>query len=130
MLLLLSKVQDSLGRTVELADVIPAEGEILWEMDDPGYVDITAERDNLLLSKGETVTGWVMTDAEILMPNGSWEPPLIVRAAGESSAHVEGAGTSSLLCSRVFMHLSATLGMASRFVGQCAAYAARRSGPR
>lgn len=129
MLLLLSKVQDSLGRTVELADVIPAEGEILWEMDDPGYVEITAERDNLLMLKGETVTGWVMTDAEILMPNGGWEPPLTVRGAGESSAHFEGAGTSSLLCSRVFTHLSATPGMAARFVGQCAAYAAGRSRP-
>ena len=51
MLLLLSRLQDFLGRTVELADVIPAEGEILWEMDEPGYVEITAERDNLLLSK-------------------------------------------------------------------------------
>jgi cobyrinic acid a,c-diamide synthase len=129
MLLLLSKLQDSLGRTVELADVIPAEGEILWEMDEPGYVEITAERDNLLLSKGETVTGWVLTDAEILMPNGGWEPPLTVRAAGESSSHVEGAGTSSLFCSRVFMHLSSTPGMAGRFVEQCAAYASRRPEP-
>jgi cobyrinic acid a,c-diamide synthase len=127
MLLLLSKVQDSLGRTVELADVIPAEGEILWEMDEPGYVEITAERDSLLLLKGEKVTGWVMTDAEILMPNGSWGPPLTVRGAGEASAHFEGAGTDSLLCTRVFMHLSSTPGMAARFVEQCAAYAARRS---
>jgi cobyrinic acid a,c-diamide synthase len=129
MVLLLSKVQDSLGRTVELADVIPAEGEILWEMDDPGYVEITAERDNLLMSKGERVAGWVMTDAEILMPNGGWEPPLTVRGTGESSSHFEGAGTSSLLCSRVFVHLSATPGMAAGFVGQCAAYAARRKQP-
>ncbi len=129
MLLLLSKLQDSLGRTVELADVIPAEGEILWEMDEPSYVEITAERDNLLLSRGEAVTGWVLTDAEILMPNGTWEPPLTVRAAGESSAQAEGAATSSLFCSRVFMHLSATPGMAARFVEQCAAYATRRLYP-
>jgi cobyrinic acid a,c-diamide synthase len=129
MLLLLSRLQDSLGRTVELADVIPAEGEILWEMDEPGYVEITAERDNLLLSKGETVMGWVLTDAELLMPNGNWQPPLAVRAAGESSTHVEGASTGSLFCSRVFMHLSSAPGMADRFVEQCAAFANRHPEP-
>jgi cobyrinic acid a,c-diamide synthase len=126
MLLLLSRLQDSLGRTVELADVIPAEGEILWEMDEPGYVEVVAERDNLLLSKEETVTGWVLTDAEMLMPNGSWEPPLTVRAPGESSTHAEGASTSSLFCSRIFIHFSSTPGMAGRFVEECASYARRR----
>ena len=57
MLCLLSKIQDSLGRTLELADVVPAEGEILWDLDQPAYIDVTAERDNLLLARGETVKG-------------------------------------------------------------------------
>jgi cobyrinic acid a,c-diamide synthase len=127
MLILLSKIQDSLGRTVELADVLPAEGEILWDLDEAAYVQVTAERESLLLARGESVTGWVVTDVEIFNPNASWDPPLTVRSAGASGDQVEGAGTSSLLCSRVFVHLSSTPDMASRFVRHCAAYAARRT---
>lgn len=126
-LILLSKIQDSLGRTVELADVLPAEGEILWDLEDPSYVEVTAERDSLLLARGETVTGWVVTDVEVLNPDAGWDPPLIVRSAGVPGGQAEGAGTSSLLCSRVLMHLAAKPDMASRFVRHCAAYAARRS---
>ncbi len=126
MLLLLSKIQDSLGRTVELADVLPAEGEILWDLEEAAYVEITAERDSLLFAKGETVTGWVVTDSEVFNPNVGWGPPLIVRRGGESGGQAEGAGTSSLLCSRVFVHLSATPDMALRFVRECASYASRR----
>ena len=126
MLTLLSRIQDSLGRTVELADVLPAEGEILWDLEDPAYVEVTAERDNLLLDKGETVTGWVVTDAEVLNPSAHWDPPLTVRGGGVAGEQAEGAGTSSLLCSRVFVHLAGTPDMAPRFVRQCAAYASRR----
>lgn len=126
MLTLLSKVQDSLGRTVELTDVLPAEGEILWDLEQPTYVRITAERDSLLLPRGETTTGWVATEAEILYPAGGWDPPLTVREAGASVGQAEGAGTSSLLCTRVFIHLAARPDMAARFVAQCAAFGMRR----
>ncbi len=125
MLALLSKVQDSLGRTVELTDVLPAEGEILWDLEDPTYVQVTAERDSLLLPRGETVTGWVDTEAEILYPAGGWDPPLTVREAGSAVVQAEGAGTSSLLCTRVFIHFAARPDMAARFVAQCATYGMR-----
>ncbi|MFH0917181.1 MAG: hypothetical protein V1912_12150 [bacterium] len=126
-LILLSRIQDSLGRTVELADVLPAEGEILWDLEDPAYVEVTAERDSLLLERGETVTGWVVTDVEVLNPDVGWDPPLVVRSAGMPAGQAEGAGTGSLLSSRVLVHLAAKPGMASRFVRHCAAYAAGRS---
>lgn len=127
-LILLSKIQDSLGRTVELADVLPAGGEILWDLEEPAYVEVTAERDSLLLVQGETVTGWVVTDVEMVDLDPGRDPPLTVRGAGVPGVQAEGATTSSLLCSRVFLHLAATADMAPRFVRQCAAYAAKRSG--
>jgi cobyrinic acid a,c-diamide synthase len=126
MLTLLGKVQDSLGRTVELTDVLPAEGEILWDLEEPTYVRVTAERDSLLLPRGETTMGWVGTEAEILYPAGGWDPPLTVREVGETVGQGEGAGTSSLLCTRVFIHFAARPDMAARFVAQCAAYGMRR----
>jgi cobyrinic acid a,c-diamide synthase len=128
MLALLTKVQDSLGRTVELTDVLPAEGEILWDLDEPAYVNITAQRDNLLLRKGETAMGWVGTEAEILYPAGGWEPPLTALGVGASVGQAEGAATSSLLCTRLLVHLAAKPDMAARFVAQCAAYGIRRYG--
>jgi cobyrinic acid a,c-diamide synthase len=126
MLLLLSKLQDSLGRSVELAGALRAEGEILWDLEDPAYVEMTAERDTLLLAKGQTVSGWALTDAEVGSPGSSWDPPLTVRGGGAVGERAEGVGTNSLLCSRVFVHLAAGPDMASRFVRRCAAYAAGR----
>ncbi|MCL5735422.1 MAG: hypothetical protein M1274_07515 [Actinobacteria bacterium] len=122
MLLLLSKVQDSLGRTVELTDVLPAEGEILWDLEEATYVEVTSERANLLLPRGETVTGWLGTEAEILYPAGGWDPPLTVRGAGSTVIQAEGAGTSSLLCTRIFVHMAAKPDAAQRFVSACADY--------
>jgi cobyrinic acid a,c-diamide synthase len=127
MLALLSKVQDSLGRTVELTDVLPAEGEILWDLDEPIYLDVTAERDNLLLTRGQTAKAWLATEAEILYPAGGWDPPFTARSTGNAVAQAEGAGTTSLLCTRVFVHLAANPDMAARFVGHCASYAARHA---
>ena len=122
MLGLLSKVQDSLGRTVELIDVLPAEGEILWDLDKPNYVQVTAEQDSLLLDKGDTAMGWICTEAEILHSNNAWDSPFSLRPLDASSRQAEGAGTSTLLSTRVFLHLASYPNMASRFVKACAAY--------
>ena len=127
MLCLLSKIQDSLGRTLELADVVPADGEILWDLDQPAYVDVTAERDTLLLARGETVKAWVASDAEIVNSSAGWEPPLTLRGPGVGDGQLEGAASSSLLCSRVFVHLASRPGMGQRFVSKCADHAVRRS---
>jgi cobyrinic acid a,c-diamide synthase len=122
LLTLLSKVHDSLGRTVELTDVLPAEGEILWDLEESAYVQITAERDNLLLSRGDMAMGWVGTEAEVQYPIGGWDPPFTLHEPGSSVGQAEGAGSSSFLCTRVFLHLAARPDMAARFVAQCAAY--------
>ena len=126
MLLLLSRIQDSLGRTVELAGVVPGDGEILWDLEEPVYVEVTAARDNPLMSKGQTVKGWVMTDAEVLDPTALWDPPLLVRGAGIDGEQGEGVGSGSLLCSRVLLHPASLPAMSTRFVRACAAYAAAR----
>lgn len=126
MLLLLSRIQDSLGRTVELAGVVPGDGEILWDLEEPVYVEVTAARDTPLMSKGQTVKGWVMTDAEVLDPTALWDPPLLVRGAGIDGEQGEGVGNDSLLCSRVFVHPASLPAMSTRFVRACAAYAAAR----
>ncbi|OFW61258.1 MAG: hypothetical protein A2133_11240 [Actinobacteria bacterium RBG_16_64_13] len=125
-LLLLDKVQDTLGRTSDLAGVVPVRGEIVWEMEEPLHVGVTARQDNLLLAKGETLTGWMLTDAEVIDPGGRWETPLLVREAGGTGEQGEGVCTDSLLSSRVLMHLAGVSGMAPRFVRRCAEFA--RSG--
>jgi cobyrinic acid a,c-diamide synthase len=127
MLCLLSKIQDSLGRTLELADVVPADGEILWDLDQPAYIDVTAERDTLLLARGETVKAWVASDAEIVNSSAGWQPPLALRGPSVGDGQLEGAASSSLLCSRVFVHLASRPGMGQRFVSKCADHAVRRS---
>jgi cobyrinic acid a,c-diamide synthase len=125
MLVLLERVQDSLGRTSELAGVVPAEGEILWELEEPAYVEVTALRDNLLLAAGERVTGWVLTDADLGGPGHRWDSPLAIRSGGVVGERGEGVGTASLLCTPALIHLAASRGAAARFVQRCAGYAAR-----
>jgi cobyrinic acid a,c-diamide synthase len=126
MIVLLGKVQDTLGRTVELADVLPAEGEILWDLDEPTYVEVTAERDSLLLGRGQRVIGWVNTEADIHYPAGRWSPPFTVRGLTSDVGQTEGAATTSLLCARFFVHFAALPDMAERFVTECAAYVDHR----
>jgi cobyrinic acid a,c-diamide synthase len=126
MLLLLQKVQDTLGRTSELVGVIPAQGEILWDLEDPAYVEVTSERDNLLLAKGEKKIGWVLTEVELTRAGQGWDSPLKLRGSGAASERREGAGSDSLLCSPGLLHLAAGRDMASRFVRHCEEYAAGR----
>jgi len=125
-LLLLNRVQDSLGRTVELAGVLPGEGEILWDLEEPAYLDLTALRDNPLLDRGQRVRGWVLTDVDIPDPAPTWEPPLLLRSSSATVDQAEGAGTRSLLCSRAFIHLAGAPGICARFVQECAVYASGR----
>jgi cobyrinic acid a,c-diamide synthase len=125
-LLLLNRVQDSLGRTVELTGVLPGEGEILWDLEDPAYVEVVAERDTLLMEKGQRARGWVLTDAEVLEPAPTWEPPLIFRTMEVLGDQREGVATRTLLCSRALIHFAGAPRLASRFVQECAVYAAGR----
>jgi cobyrinic acid a,c-diamide synthase len=124
MLLLLDKIQDLLGRSSDLAGVVAAQGEILWDLEDPAYVEITSLRDNLLLAKGDKATGWVLTDAEVVSAGSPWDSPLEIRGEGIIGERGEGVGTDTLLCTPVLVHLAASREAASRFVGRCAAYAA------
>jgi len=125
-LVLLNRVQDSLGRTVELTGVLPGDGEILWDLEDAAYVDVTAVRENPLLDTGQRAKGWVLTDVDISDPAPTWEPPLLLRSVGVAQEQPEGAGTRSLLCSRAFIHLAGAPGIAARFVQECAVYASGR----
>ncbi len=127
MLVLLDKVQDSLGRSAELAGVVPASAEILWDLEEPVHVDLAVEQDNLLMAKNERLTGWVLTETEIVGPGDGWESPLSVVDAEGGARRPESSAAGVLLCSRVLIHLAATSDMASRFVRRCAAYAASRA---
>ncbi len=126
-MILLKRVQDSLGRTSELAGVIDAEAEILWDLQDPAYVEVLAERDNLVLAKGDKITGWVVSETELSGDGGAWDSPLLLRGSGSVPARREGAGTDSLLCSPVMIHLAADRDIGPRFVSRCAAYSAGRA---
>ena len=123
-LILLNRVQDLLGRTSDMAAVIPAEGEILWDLDDPVYVAATAKTGSVLLEKGEALTGWVFTDAEVAGDGGRWGSPLMTAEDG-TGCQAEDVASSSLLCSRSLFHLASSPRMAGQFVGRCAAFAAR-----
>lgn len=123
-MLLVDKVQDSLGRRSDLAAAVPATGEILWDLEKPVYVEMTSRCDSVLLARGESITGWVLTEAEITNPGEGWMSPFSVPEEGMSEGHPEGAASGSLLCSRVLLHLAATPEAAPRFVRRCAEYAA------
>lgn len=125
-LILLNRVQDSLGRTVELAGVLPGEGEILWDLEDPAYVEAVAARATVLMDEGQKANGWVLTDAEVLDPAPTWDPPLVLRSAEVPGDQREGVATRSLLCSRALIHLAGAPGLAGRFVQACAMYASGR----
>jgi len=124
-LILLNRVQDLLGRTSDLAGVMPAEGEILWDLEQPVYVAASAGVDSVVLERGEALTGWVLTDVEVAGDGGLWDSPLNVKGDGQGH-RVEDVASGSLLCSRVLFHLASTPGMATRFVRRCTAFAARR----
>jgi cobyrinic acid a,c-diamide synthase len=125
-LILLNRVQDLLGRTSDLAGVIPAEAEILWDLEAPVYVAAGAGADSVLLERGEALTGWVLTDVEVVGDGGQWDSPLMTGDGGQG-CRAEDMASGSLLCSRVLFHLASTPGMANRFVRRCAAFAGRRS---
>lgn len=125
MLLLLGRVQDTLGRTSEMAGLVPAQAEIVCDLEDATYVEVVAERDNLLLARNEEVTGWVLSEVELSRWEADWEPLFTGRTAGAAEGRPEGMGGDTLVCSQVLLHLASTPGMAQRFVEKCAAYAAR-----
>lgn len=127
MMVLLRRVQDTLGRTSELAGVIDAEAEILWDLEEPVYVDVLSERDNLVLAKGEKTTGWVFTEIELSGAGNGRDSPLLLQASGNVPARREGAGTDSLLCSPAMIHLAVEPEMARRLVHRCAEYASGRA---
>ena len=122
MLYLLETVQDSLGRTAQLAGVLPGQGEILWDLEAPVYVQVTAQRDNLLLLAGERLTGWVGTEVEIATLSQDESAPFLVRPAATKDEVNEGVMSENLLCSRTFVHLAGSSDRAERFVRRCARY--------
>jgi len=91
---------------VELAGVLPGEGEILWDLEDPAYVEVTAGRETVLLDKGQKARGWVLTDAEVLDPAPTWIRRWCCTVRKVPGEQREGASTRSLLCSRALIHLA------------------------
>lgn len=127
MLLLLNAVQDLLGRSSDLAGVVPANGEILWDFEEPGYAEVMAGRDTVLLEQGEIVTGWELTDAEVATPPAPLDSPFMVREAGAAGGRLAGMGTESFACCRMLVHLASNPKIGQRFVRRCAAYVERRA---
>ncbi|MCZ7664114.1 MAG: hypothetical protein M5U22_14820 [Thermoleophilia bacterium] len=123
MLYLMRRLQDPLGRSFDLAGALPAEGELLGDLETPEYLEVRAERDSVLLAEGERLAGWITADAEIIEAPVSRGFPLSVSGSGWPKPKLEGAATTSLLCSRVLMHLASAPLLATRFVAACAGYA-------
>lgn len=121
MLYFLRRLQDPLGRTHELAGVLSTDGELLGDLDEPAYLSVRAERETLLLGIRESVTGWVAADAEMEAP-ASRGFPLSVLGEGWPARQLEGAATSTFLCSRVLVHLASCPTGTRRFVAACADY--------
>ncbi|HZK48094.1 MAG TPA: hypothetical protein VFD74_00640 [Thermoleophilia bacterium] len=122
MLYLLRRVQDDRGRSFDLAGLLPAEGEMIGDLDEATYLDVEVKRDCLLFAEGERMKGWVSTDAEIMEAPASRSFPFTVSAAGWESPQSEGALARNLLCSRVLVHLASVPQSARRFVAACERY--------
>jgi cobyrinic acid a,c-diamide synthase len=123
MLYLLRKLQDPYGRAHKLAGVLPAEGELIGELDEPVYLKLRAERESVILRTGEELKGWMTSDAEIMETPVSRNYPVSVQGAGWSGPRFEGVAAGSLLGSRVLIHLSSLPNLAGRFLAACEAYA-------
>jgi cobyrinic acid a,c-diamide synthase len=122
MVYFLRRVQDTRGRTFELAGVLPSDGEILSELEEPAYFEVRAERPTLPLGPGETIQGWMVTDADIMHAPVTRSFPLSVREHGAVDWQLEGAATPTLLCSRILFHLASAPGTARRFIDTCRSY--------
>lgn len=120
---LLEKVQDSLGRTLEMAGVIPQPGEILWDLESPAYLEVRGQRDSLLLSAGDVCSGWISTEFELPVPTPEGSAPFGLVAAGSSQGLPDGTMTDTLVCSRAFVHLASSAERGERFVRSCGRYA-------
>jgi cobyrinic acid a,c-diamide synthase len=127
MLLLLRELADDRGRSFAFAGILPSAGELVASLDEPVYLDLQAERDTVLLARGDEATGWSLADAELLGEPVSRGFPLRVRSNSTDQEWSEGAATPRLLCSRVLIHLASVPGAAERFVGWCRRYAEERS---
>ena len=125
MLLMLERLQDTLGRTGDLVGAIQGQGEILWDLQEAAYVEVTSTRDNLLLDKGSGLRGWVLTEVEVTGGPQVWDSPLEVKGTRSKERRREGAGSESLLCSPALLHLAAQEDMAPRLVRACKEYAER-----
>ena len=138
MLLLLSRVQDTLGRTSELAGVIPAQGEILWDLEDPAYVEVTCATGQSAPRQGReghrlgVSARWSSAGAD-----EAWDSPLALRGSGSGrraarrrrdrfAALLAGHGPSGCgsrdgvrASSRRCAAYAADRGLAARRVGDC-----------
>jgi len=149
LLLLLRRVQDTIGRSCDMAGVIEAEAEVVWDLEEPVYVELAAASDGLLLAENDRVLGWTFAEVEIsspgdsASPRDSWAPAFWAKepghigglsASGGSRRQPggiypgrtdvpEGFSSASLLGSRFFVHLASVPGMAARFVERCKAFA-------
>lgn len=120
---LLRGVQDSFGRSHELCGVLPASMEIVGDLEVPGFVEVKAEKDCLLLERSEIVTGWMVQDAELAEAPVSNSFAFGLHHPAWEGWLGEGVATKSLLCSRVLIHpASCRRGMRS-FVAACRDYA-------
>lgn len=123
MLYLLDRVQDSLGRTAALTGMFPLDGEILWDLEQAVHVRINVQRDNVLLSAGDRLTGWVCTELELPQPAVEGKAPFDLQPSTAASGVADGAMTDTLLCSRALIHLAGVPDRGERFVRRCARYA-------
>ena len=120
---LLRRVQDSFGRSHQLCGVLPAAAEIVADLEDPGFVEVRAEKDCLLLERGESVTGWVIQDAELAESPVSRNFALGLRHRAWDGYLGEGVATGNLLCSRVLVHPASCRRGMKPFVAACREYA-------
>lgn len=119
---LLRRVQDSMGRSHDMAGIIPATAEIIADLDDAAFLEVRAEKDTVLLERGETVTGWITQDVELAEAPVSRDYALAVRHREWEASLGEGAAAKRLFCSRVLIHpASCRRGMA-KFVASCRDY--------
>ena len=128
MLVMLNALQDTLGRTSEMLGVIPAEGEILWDLEEPAYVEVLATRDNVLMAKGEKLRGWVTSEVEVTRAREGWDAPAVVRGVGALEERRESYGGETLFCCPALIHFGGSRGASARFVKRCEDFQAQGSG--
>ncbi|WP_127529382.1 cobyrinate a,c-diamide synthase [Paenibacillus kobensis] len=113
-------ITDRNGIRHEMAGLIPAEVRMQPKLAALGYREVTGMRDSLLLAEGETIRGHEFHYSTLTADLEDY--PHAYETKGLRGSGKDGYGTPSITAGYTHVHFASNIGVARRFIAQCAAY--------